>query len=178
MNACRDLEILLSLRASGAPDALDAADAARLDAHLETCAACRAELEASATALSLASLPPPSDAERRALRDLPALTLASLRRRDRRRGVARRALVAVAGIAVAAGLAMAIVAPALFKKGEGVPVTFAPSEETESGEGTAWQPDLDTLWADAQVVALDAGSASAQSDGDSSTDAALAALDY
>jgi hypothetical protein len=36
VNDCRDLELLLSLRASGAPDALDAAEAARLDAHLAT----------------------------------------------------------------------------------------------------------------------------------------------
>ncbi|HEX9049489.1 MAG TPA: zf-HC2 domain-containing protein, partial [Anaeromyxobacter sp.] len=107
MNPCRDFELLVSLRASGAPDALDAAEAARLDAHLRTCAACLAELDASGAALSLAQLPPPSDAERRALRDLPARTLEALHRHDRRRGLARRALVAVAGVAVAAGIAAA-----------------------------------------------------------------------
>ncbi len=177
MSDCRDLEILVSLRASGAPDALDAADAARLDAHLASCAACRAELERSAAALSLASLPPPSEAERRAMRDLPARTRAALRRRDRRRGIARRALVGVAGVAVAAGLSMAVVAPALFRKTPSVPVTFAESQQGDEAQD-AWQgPDLDTLWSDAQVVDFDSSS-SAQSDGDTSTDAAVAALDY
>jgi predicted anti-sigma-YlaC factor YlaD len=176
---CRDLERLVSLRASRAPDALDAADAARLDAHLAGCAACRAELEASATALSLAALPPPSEAERRAVRELPAGALAALRRKDRRRGVAKRALVGVAGVAVAAGLAMAVVAPALFRP-QGVQVTFAETQDAQQGGDDAWQPDMDTLWADAQVVELDGNGSSAQSDGEASTstDAALAALDY
>ncbi len=173
MNACQDYELLVSLRASGAPDALDAAEAARLDAHLAACAACRAELEASAAVLSLAALPPPSEAERRAVRDLPARTLAELHRNDRRRSTVRRALVAAAGIAVAAGLAGVIVAPALFKKApQGIPVQFA-----ETAQQASWEvPDMDTLWSDAQVVDLD--SSSAQSDGDTSTDAAVAALDY
>jgi predicted anti-sigma-YlaC factor YlaD len=172
---CRDLELLVSLRASGAPDALDAADAARLDAHLQGCAACRAEFAASSAALTLAALPPPSEAERRAVRDLPARALAALRRRDERRGILRRALVGVAGVAVAAGLAVAVLAPALFEKPEGVPVTF--SESLEAQDGTWQGPDLDTLWSDAAVV--DFGStASAPSDGDGSTDAALAAMDY
>jgi anti-sigma factor RsiW len=170
VNDCRDLEVLVSLRASGAPDALDPADAARLDAHLATCAACRAELDASAAALSLAALPPPSDAERRAVRDLPARTLEALRRRDRRRGVARRALAAVAGVAVAAGLAAVVMAPALFRKAPSVPVALAEPQQAQ-----AWkEPDLDTLWSDAQVVDLDS---SARTDGDG-TEAALAALEY
>lgn len=171
MNDCRDLEVLVSLRASRAPDALDAAEAARLDAHLAVCAACRADLDASAAALSLARLPPPSEAERRAVRDLPVRALEALHRSDRRRGVARRALAGAAGVAVAAGLAAAVVAPALFRKvPESVPVLFA-----EDAQELAWrQPDLDTLWSDAQVVVLDS---SGQTDGDA-TEAALAALEY
>ncbi len=171
MNPCRDYELLVSLRASGAPDALDAADAARLDAHLETCAACRAELDASSAALSLARLPPPSEAERRAMRELPARTLAALHRNDRRRSVARRVLVALAGVGVAAGLASAVIAPALFKKAP-------PSVAVAFGEGPkqdAWEvPDPDTLWSDAQVVDLDS---SAQTDGDGNA-AAIAAVEF
>lgn len=171
MNACRELELLVSLRASGAPDALDAAEAARLDAHLATCAACRAELDAAAAALSLARLPPPSEAERRAMRDVPARTLAALHRKDHRRGIARRVVLAVAGVGIAAGLASAVLAPALFEKTPpSLAVTFAEQQKQE-----AWQePDLDTLWADAQVVDFDA---SAQTDGDG-TDAAVAAVDF
>ncbi len=181
MNACREFELLVSLRASGAPDALDGPEAARLDAHLAACPACRAELDASSAALSLARLPPPSEAERRAVRDLPARTLAALRGRDRDRGLGRRALVGFAGVAVAAGLAVAVVAPALFRKPQGVPISFVESQPADpSQDGESWQgPDLDMLWSDAQVVDFDGSSSSAgSSDGDTSTDAALAALDY
>ncbi len=146
MNDCRDLELLVSLRASGAPDALDAAEAARLDAHLAACAACRTELDASAAALRLARLPPPTDAERRAVRDLPVRTLDALRRKDRRRGLARRALVVAAGVAVAAGLAFAVVAPALFeRRPPSVPVTFAESQQAEQAQeahNSACDPDF------------------------------------
>ena len=167
---CRDLEVLVSLRASGGPDALDAAEAARLDAHLAGCAACRAELDASARALSLARLPPLFETERRAMRDFPARVLGKLHEKDRRRSRVRRALVVAAGIAVAAGLGVVVVAPALFEKKPGVPVQFAESQQEES-----WQvPDMDTLWSDADVVDLDA---SASSDGEGS-DAAVAALEY
>lgn len=168
MNDCKDLELLVSLRASGAPDALDPAEAARLDAHLASCAGCRVELEASEAALDLARLPAPSEAERRATRDLPVVALAALRRSDRRRGLSRRALAGVAGVAVAAGLAAALASPALFRKDPQVPAALAVAAQ-------AWQePDLDELWSDASVVDLDT---SAPSDGDG-TEAALAALEY
>jgi anti-sigma factor RsiW len=172
VNPCRDFELLVSLRASGAPDALDAAEAARLDAHLATCAACRAELDASTAALSLARLPAPAEAERRAARDLPARTLAALHEKDRRRGVVRRVALAVAGVGIAAALASAVIAPALFKKTPpSLAVTFA-----EQATQAAWQePDLDTLWADAQVVDLDASAQ--QTDGDGG-DAAVAAVEF
>jgi anti-sigma factor RsiW len=171
VNACPNFELLVSLRASGAPDALDAADAARLDAHLAACAACRAELEATAAVLAAARLQPPTDLERRAARDLPARTLEALHRRDRRRGADRRAVAVLAGVAVAAGLAVAVIAPALFKKTPSLAVTFADAEQ----QADAWQvPDMDTLWSDAQVVDLDASS---ESDA-TGTDAALAALEY
>jgi hypothetical protein len=167
VNDCRDHEILVSLRASGAPDALDPDESARLDAHLATCAACRAELDASAAALSLARLPPPSEAERRAVRDLPVRALDALHRAGRRRGLSRRVLAGAAGVAIAAGLAAVVVAPALFEKTPDVPVTFA--------EQQAWQaPDLDDLWDDAQVVDFET---SVQADGDGA-EAALAALDF
>lgn len=170
MKACHHLEQLLSLRASGAPDALDLADAARLDAHLATCAACRAELEATAAVLALASLPPPSEAERRAARDLPARTLDALHAADRRVGVGRRFVLAAAGVAVAAGLAVVLVRPAGVQR---TPATSAAAVAV--AEPAAWQePDLDDLWEVAELVDFEASAAS----GGDGAEAALAALDF
>lgn len=114
--ACADVELLLSLRASG-PGALDAEESARVDAHLAACAACRAEADATAATLSAARLPPPSDADRRALGGLSTSLLEELRRRERRRGFLRPFL---AGAAVAAAVAAFLVAPALLRKAPSV----------------------------------------------------------
>jgi anti-sigma factor RsiW len=64
MTACTSHEPLLLERTCGT---LDDAAAARLDAHLATCAACRAEAAALEEVLALVALPPPSAADRRAL---------------------------------------------------------------------------------------------------------------
>ncbi|MGC4000512.1 MAG: anti-sigma factor [Anaeromyxobacter sp.] len=97
--ACRDVEQLLSLRAARA---LDPAGTARLDAHLAGCPACQDEARALEALLGLVKLPPPSEAERRVLADLPARALAEIHRRDRRAGLVKR-------WALAAGLAAAVV---------------------------------------------------------------------
>ncbi len=157
---CRDFEMSISLRAAGA---LDPAETARLDAHLDACAACRAEADLAAEALSLAKLPPVSDAERLAMRDLPALALAEIRRSERRRGVGKRVFTVVA---VAAAAALFALAPAVLRK----PTT--PPTATQVAQATWQEPDLDTVWADAQVVDFD--SSAQDTDG---TDAALAAVD-
>jgi anti-sigma factor RsiW len=162
---CKDLELLVSLRAAGA---LDAAEAARLDAHLETCAACRAEAAADAEALALAALPPPSDEERRALADLPARTLGALRAAERRRGLGTRI---VAGLAAAAAAVALVLAPAVLHKEPAAPAPEADAETVVA----AWDgPDLDALWEDAQVLDLEA---SALPGGDDA-DAAWAAGDF
>jgi len=161
VNDCKDLEVLVSLRAAGA---LDPAETARVEAHLATCPACRAEADAVAGALALAKLPPPSETERRAVRDLPARTLDALHRADRRRGIARRVL---AGAFAAAAAAAVVLAPALLRKTPEPPAVAAEEE-------VAWQePDLDALWDDAQVVDLET---SALPGGDGA-EAAVAALE-
>jgi anti-sigma factor RsiW len=163
VKTCEDFEVLVSLRAAGA---LDPDDAARLEAHLEGCPSCRAEAAAAAEALALAALPPLSEAERRALRDLPARTLDALRRTERRRGLGKRVL---AGIAVAAAAAALVLAPAVLRKAPTAPT--APAAEAAA----AWEgPDLDALWDDAQILDLEA---SATTGGDGA-DAAYAALDF
>jgi anti-sigma factor RsiW len=165
MTACREYDLSLSLRAAGA---LDPAEAARLEAHLEACPACRAEAEADAEVLSLAKLPPVSDAERRALADLPKRALAELRRSDglaeRRRRLGKRIAF---GIVAAAAAVIVMYAPGRERPPD--PRAQAP---VATADATWESPDLDTVWADAGVLDL---SDSAE-DGDG-TDAAFAALD-
>jgi anti-sigma factor RsiW len=161
---CEEFQVQVSLRAAGA---LDAAEAARLERHLEACPACRAEADATAEALSCAALPPVSEAERRAVRDLPARTLDALRRTDRRRAGGKRLL---AGVAAAAAATLLVLAPAVLRKSPAVVAPAPTDAETAAWEG----PDLDTLWTDAQVVDLD----SSASTGGDAADAAYAAVDF
>jgi predicted anti-sigma-YlaC factor YlaD len=142
---CRENELFLSLRAAGA---LEPDDAARLEAHLVVCPACRAEADALAAALGLAALPPPSESERRVFAGLSDGTRAALRRSSRVRSLAKRA---AAVLLTAAAAAAVVLAPAVVRRGPGAPAVAQ----------SAWQgPDLDTLWSDASVLDLDASSAS------------------
>ncbi len=157
--SCRDYEVLLSLRAAGA---LDRSETARVEGHLAGCPECRAAADDTVRALSLATLPPPSDAERRALRDLPVRTLAALRLARDRRSMGKQ--VAVVIVAAAAGMAV-VLAPAVVRK----------APEAPPAAVAAWQsPDLDALWDDTGVLELDA---SARTGGEEPDAAALAALD-
>ncbi len=141
MNACREIEVLVSLRATGA---LEPEEALRVEAHLAECPACRAEAEAEARVLELAKLPPPGAAEERAMRDLTGRTLEALRRSERRRFVGRRL---VAGIAVAAAAGIALLAPAALRRN----TTIVP--EPPAAAQAAWEvPDVDTLWAYSGVI--------------------------
>ncbi len=166
---CREFEVLVSVRAAGAGAELAAPDAARLDAHLMLCPSCRAALEQGRELLDLVRLPEPDPAENLVLADLPSRALSELRRRDRRRGLARRVLAAGAGIAIAAGLVIALLSPA-----------FKPSLHDRPGSTppvvaqAAWQePDVDALWNASAVVDYGSGS----STDTTMTDAVLAAYD-
>ncbi len=164
MTACRDFDLLLPLHAAGA---LDPAEAARVEAHLASCALCRAEAAADAEALALAKLPPISEAERRAVADVPRRALAELHRSDRRRAGWKRAATAVA---VAAAALLAVLSPAVLqKRAPQVPVPAA---------AVAWQePDLDTVWEDAGVLDLDSSASSSGDGTETVSDAALTAVD-
>jgi anti-sigma factor RsiW len=164
MTACREYDLSLSLRAAGA---LDHAEAQRLEAHLAGCDACRAEAEADAEVLSLAKVPPVSDAERRVLADLPKRALAELRRSDvlaeRRRRLGKR--IAFGLVAAAAAVVVAI-APGRERPAD-------PRAPPVATAAATWEsPDLDTIWADAAV--LDLSGSAEDYDG---MDAALAAID-
>lgn len=163
---CGELEVLVSLRATGAE--LSAADGARLDRHLEGCPECRAELSRSEELLDLVRLPAVTPAEARALDELPSRALAELRRRDRRSGIVRRVSAVAGGLALAAALAGALLAPAVMRSRS--PVSPAPAPVAT--QVASWQePDVDSLWTESAV--LDESS----SDDSSLADAALSALD-
>jgi anti-sigma factor RsiW len=168
VTACKDFDLLLTLHATGA---LAPPEASRLEAHLAGCAACRAEAARDAEVLALAKLPPPSEAERRAVadRDLPRRAASALHRADRRRTGWKRA---AAGIAIAAAVLFAVLSPGMLRRPS--PSQLQPVQLPATA--LAWQePDLDTLWDDSAV--LDVGAAASASDGDA-TDLTLAALDF
>jgi anti-sigma factor RsiW len=143
--ACKDLEVLLSLRAAGA---LEPAEAARVEAHLAACPACRAEAAADADVLRLATLPPTSEADRRATATLAKDALAAFRRREAFVASWKRA---AAGFAAAAALALVVVAPAVLGKKQLPPQISSAAGAAATAE--SWEaPDLDTLWSDADVL--------------------------
>ena len=168
MTACKDFDLLLTLHATAA---LEPSEASRLEAHLAGCAACRAEAAQDAEALALAKLPPPSEAERRALADLPRRAVSALHRADRRRAGWKRA---AAGIALAAAALLAVLAPTVLRRPpEPPPIQLAAT-------ALAWQePDLDTIWDDSAVLDFGgAASASASTSEGDATDLTLAAMDF
>jgi len=173
-SGCREVEVPLALRAADAGAELPEEDALRLDRHLECCPACRAELARTRELIGLVRLPPADAAESLVFADLPARTLAALQGRDRRRGLARRVVAGFAGMAIAAGLAVALLAPALFRTG--APESRPAGLVSAAGTGAAgWEvPDMDTLWSESAV--LDDSSNGAR-DTTAMTDAVLAAYD-
>jgi anti-sigma factor RsiW len=166
---CQELEVLVSLRASGAE--LSAPEAARLERHLESCAACRRTLEEGRELLDLVRLPAPEAGEGLAMADLPSRTLATLRRTERRRGLARRVVAVAAGMAVAAGVALALLSPALFRSGP--PAGAARSGQAVVAQASWQEPDMDTLWSESAVVDYTSSSSASSS----MTDGLLAAVD-
>lgn len=173
MTTCQDLEVLVTLRATGE---LSGEESRRLELHLAACARCRADAEADAALLRQVRLPGPGDAERRATAGLAGGTLAELHRREGRVSTWKRAAVAV--LAVAAIL-VAVLAPALLGRRVAVQppaaarVADAGSVAAGSTASTSsWEPDLDTVWNDTSILDVDASGS-----GSGATDAAVASLD-
>jgi hypothetical protein len=114
-----------------------------------------------AEALSLAALPPPSEAELRALAAAKGGTLHAWRRSNAHRHAYRRA---AAGLLVAAAAAAVVLAPGAFRK---TPRVAQPEA------AAAWTvPDLDAIWKKAGGAVGDSG-ADADGDADESASTAL-----
>ncbi|PTL80561.1 anti-sigma factor [Vitiosangium sp. GDMCC 1.1324] len=102
MSACPDQDELLTLYAAGA---LEPEEASRVRTHLESCAACRSEVEAHHEVLGLAALPPPSPREQAVLAALPRTTVSVWRSEQVRQAARMRtagALMAAAAVVLLA----------------------------------------------------------------------------
>lgn len=138
MTGCSAFEPLLLERSSGT---IEAADAARLDAHLRTCSACRAEAAELDEVRTLVTLPPPSEAERGALIGLADALRLGQREPERRlpRSVRGSAALVVAAAALLAALTYPLLAQHRPSRAGGLVSAPALSE--------AWHaPDPDELW--------------------------------
>lgn len=101
MGACVEYEEQASLHAAGA---LEGEEAARFQAHLESCAACQAEVASAREVLDLVALPPQTPAELRAQEGLGAQALSAWRREQSRRWMGRRAMGSLAAVAAVVAL--------------------------------------------------------------------------
>jgi anti-sigma factor RsiW len=160
---CREHEPLVAARIAGD---ISAGDAARLEAHLAGCPACRGEVAGCEAALDAARLPPVSDEERRAFADLAPALLAEQPRRAARRTATRWFAV---GLAAAAAAVLAISAPALLRRTpaplpppagalaqlDGVGQQRGAAGQEDLVVEASWEPDLDQLWADTAILDLD-----------------------
>jgi hypothetical protein len=114
-----------------------------------------------AEALSLAALPPPGEAELRALAAAKGGALHAWRRSNARHHLYRRA---AAGLLVAAAAAALVLAPGAFRKTPRI---------SQPEAAAAWTvPDLDAIWKKAGGAVGDAG-ADADADTDESASTAL-----
>lgn len=107
MAACPEYDELLTLHAAGA---LDAEAEARVRAHLESCAGCRAEAASTETVLGQLAPPAPSAREAALLEALPRRTLA-VWRREQVRTAAR--MQWTGALLAAAAAVLVVLAPSL-----------------------------------------------------------------
>lgn len=141
--ACDELQVLITLRADGA---LDPVEAAAVEAHLRACPACREEAARDAELLGLARLPPPTAREAALVAEVPGRVVAEVRRgRGRHRAVAR----AVGVVAAIAAAALLVAVPGLLRRGAG---PGAGGEEVAA----LWQePDLEAIWNETDILEID-----------------------
>jgi anti-sigma factor RsiW len=164
LKPCPEFETMLLDRAGGS---LDDAAAVRLETHLAGCEACRAEAAALSEALSAARLPPPSEAEERALDRAQVATLRHWRGAEGSRR--NRSLMQgfSAGFAVAAAAAVLVIAPGAYRRAQqagaggavgapGEAATALAATGSDPDGADAWEPDLDAVWEEAALAVGDA----------------------
>jgi anti-sigma factor RsiW len=135
MRACPEYEELLTLYAA---QALEPAEEARVRAHLESCAACRTEAEATAGVLSQVAVAAPSAAMRERMEALPQRTLGAWRREQVRKAFRARTVGALLAVAAAV---LVVVGPSLPRQAVPSPVarpaTVSTASETQA-DFEAW----------------------------------------
>jgi predicted anti-sigma-YlaC factor YlaD len=145
MVACRDQDEGLTLFAAGA---LEPEEQARVRAHLESCTACRSEVEARHEVLGLAALPPPSARERAVLAALPRTTVAAWRGAQ----VQQAARMRIAGALMAAAAVVLLALGPVVQR-----PASTPPPPTSHGEPPASPPEEESLaleqWALADPLA-------------------------
>lgn len=156
MNACQEYEELLTLHATGA---LEPEEEARVRAHLESCAACRSEHEATARLLGNLALAPASPALHARMDTLPQRALGAWRRQQVRQAFRART---VGAMLAAAAVLLLVVNPSLRGQSPSLsgtrPARAASPSETLS-EFEQWASadplgdELDSLLADDDVEA-------------------------
>jgi predicted anti-sigma-YlaC factor YlaD len=154
MAACQDNDELLTLFAAGA---LEPEEEARVRAHLDACAGCRAEAEANHEVLGLAALPPPSVKEQAVMAALPRTTVGVWRRAQ----VQQAARMRTAGaLMAAAAVVLLVLGPVLQRR---VATPPAPTTPVEAAAGT---PEEDAFALEQWALADPLADALDQSDAD------------
>jgi anti-sigma factor RsiW len=142
MSACQDYEELLTLHATGA---LEPAEEARVRSHLETCAACRAEAESTASLLGQVALAPLSASEKEKLDSLPQRVTGAWRREQVRKALRTRT---VGALMATAAVLMLMLAPSILRH-EGPSATKSPAPSASISSET--QAELEQ-WAAADPL--------------------------
>ena len=139
MSACPHPDESLTLFAAGA---LEPEDEARVRAHLESCAACRSEVEASQQVLGLAALPPPSAREQSVLAALPRTAVGAWRKSQVQQAARMRTAGALMAAAAVVLLALGPVVQrrvtALVPRTPVVEPSASPSSEESASELEQW----------------------------------------
>lgn len=129
MAACPDYDERLTLHAAGA---LETDEEARVRAHLEACAGCRAEAASSAALLGQLTPPVPSAREEALVEALPRRTLAMWRREQVRKAARMQW---VGALLAAAAVVMLVLVPSVRGRGQGparaVPASTSTPATTE-----------------------------------------------
>ncbi|MDC0714611.1 zf-HC2 domain-containing protein [Stigmatella sp. ncwal1] len=158
MKACQDYEVLLTLHASGA---LEPAEQAQVQAHLDTCAACQAEARRTAGVLSQVALPPVSALEEARQQLLPRQVVSRWRREQVHRAVRLRNVGAMMASAAAVMLVLTMTLPGWtsFRSGP-LSAETAQTSETETlfeqwASADPLQDELDMTLSDDEAAWMD-----------------------